>query len=252
MEIDHLSYSSISTYLNCARQWRYKYVDKVETPGSDSLFLGSVFHKCVEIYLQLKIEGQFQPLPECWQAAWQQQQEQYQAQPDEATYQEGVRLTSQPEILKFVNALRPMITDEGPQIEKYIELHAPGVPVPVIGYIDMIGVDGIPCDFKTANRSWSSSKAQLELQPVFYLTALNQMGYQLNPDLKFRHYVFVKSNPVKIEIWETTRTVKDMFWLLDTIKEVWRAIEAGVYPPTKPDNWLCSPRYCPYWATCKG
>jgi hypothetical protein len=96
------------------------------------------------------------------------------------------------------------------------------------------------------------------MQPVFYLAALNQAGYDSrfagfdsNPDLAFRHYVFVKTKTPKVQIWETTRTVSDLFWLFGLISDVWQAIDRGAFPPN-PGTWKCSPRYCEYWHLCRG
>ena len=158
----------------------------------------------------------------------------------------------------LVDALRPLSDDAGPIIEKYITLTVPGVPVPIIGYIDMIESDGIPCDFKTSSKSWNQDQANSEMQPTFYLAALNQAGYLpqfVAPDYSkvfaFRHYVFVKTKKPRVQIWESTRTVADLFWLFGLIRDVWSGIEAGVFPPN-PTGWKCSPKYCEYWGICRG
>jgi len=93
------------------------------------------------------------------------------------------------------------------------------------------------------------------MQPTFYLAALSQDDYPLVKDgdgaYLFRYYVFVKTKKPKVQIWETTRTVSDLFWLFGLIREVWHGIEAGVFPPN-PETWKCSPRYCEYWGICRG
>src|SRR5271157_2167862 len=50
--IDHLSYSSISSYLYCGANWRFKYIDQIKTPTSPELIFGSTFHATVEGYLR--------------------------------------------------------------------------------------------------------------------------------------------------------------------------------------------------------
>jgi len=85
---------------------------------------------------------------------------------------------------------------------------------------------------------------------VFYLAALNQAGYTLNCGL-FRHYVFVKTKKPQIQIWESYRTIGQMFWLFGLIKETWEAISAGAFPPNT-TTFKCSPRYCEYWGICRG
>ena len=49
--IEHLSYSSISSYLLCGRSWRFKYIDKVPTLPTSSLILGSAVHDTIEKFV---------------------------------------------------------------------------------------------------------------------------------------------------------------------------------------------------------
>ncbi len=48
IELKTLSYSSLSTWLMCPRSWKYRYVDKVETPTNHAALFGTVTHKTVE------------------------------------------------------------------------------------------------------------------------------------------------------------------------------------------------------------
>lgn len=48
LNIDHLSYSSISSFLTCGKAWKYRYIDKVQAPTSLSLVIGSAVHDVVE------------------------------------------------------------------------------------------------------------------------------------------------------------------------------------------------------------
>ena len=249
--IEHLSYSSISTYLLCPRSWRYRYIDKVETPSSPALVFGSAFHDALEAYIK---DGKT-PLAQHWTQAWSAQTESrdvsWDKDPD--TYEDlGAAMFSKEETVQVVDAIKPLRINDYPMIEERVELRVPGVPVPVIGFIDAIEEDGIPADFKTSARSWSQKKAEDELQPTFYLAALNQLGFEMNPDLMFRYYVFVKNaKKPQVQIWETQRTAADLFWLFGLIQEAWRAIKAEVFPPN-PTTWKCSPKWCEYWADCRG
>ena len=251
--IDHLSYSSISTYQLCPRSWRYRYLDKVEAPTSPALVFGSAFHNTVEAYLR---DGSEKPLAHHWTEAWTEQLRQREAiswDKEPHTYEDlGNAMFSEQDTISLVDAIQPLRTNGVPMIEERIELRVPGVPVPVIGFIDIVEEDGIPGDFKTSSRSWNQKRADDEMQPTFYLAALNQAGYTLNPNLRFRYYVFVKNaKKPKVELWETQRTPADLFWLFGTIHEVWRAIERHVFPPN-PTTWKCSPKWCEYWEQCRG
>ena len=159
-------------------------------------------------------------------------------------------MLSDPEIVAVVDAITPFFEiGEDPTIEVPVELRVPGVPIPVIGYIDIIEDDGVPCDFKTSARSWSQKKADSEMQATFYLASLNQAG---DKTLLFRYYVFIKNlKKPKVQIWETRRTPADLFWLFGLIRDVYDAVDWGVFPPN-PGTWKCSPKWCEYWNICRG
>ena len=250
--IDHLSYSSISTYLLCPRSWRYRYIDKVEAPVSPALVFGSAFHDALETY----IKNRETPLAHHWTHAWSSQLEQRETiswDKEPYTYEDlGTAMFSNADTVSVIDAIQPLRVNDYPVIEERVELKVPGVPVPVIGFVDIIEEDGVPGDFKTSARSWTQKRANDELQPTFYLAALNQLGFELNPDLMFRYYVFVKNaKKPQLQIWETQRTAADMFWMFGTVREVWQGIERHVFPPN-PTTWKCSPKWCEYWDGCRG
>ena len=251
--IEHLSYSSISTYQMCARAWKYHYVDKAPTKVGAALVFGSAFHGAIEEYLrQTNV-----PLV-AWHSHWNAQLEQdgtdrvdWGTDTPEALYNLGVTMLSAKEVIEPLSTIRVMVDGKGPVIEKYVTLQVPGVPIPVIGYIDVMTVDGVPGDFKTSARRWSDDKGAEEMQPVFYLAALNQEGWSGNKDRRFRHYVFTKTKKPELQIIETTRTAGEMLWLLDMVRSVWEGISAEVYP-MNPGSWKCSPKWCEYWPICRG
>ena len=251
--LDHLSYSSISAYLTCGRHWQYRYVEQAPALTSTNLLLGSAVHGAIEAYIATP-DRQPDAMHELWRSSWAKQVDANEGRIDwgidtpEGLSNQGLKLLTHPETLLVLDALTPL----GPEwIEKRVELHVPGVPVPVVGYIDIVTADGIPGDFKTSARSWSEDKALGETQPLFYLAALNQAGYTLNPQRRFRHYVFVKTKEPKVQIIEHSHTAGQLFWLFEMIRSVWQAIEAGVYP-LNPTGWKCTPAYCEYWTRCRG
>ena len=253
-DIDHLSYSSISSYLMCARGWRFHYLDKIQTPTAPALIFGSAFHNTLEEHVKTAFATDRVPVVDRWSRHWAAQLEQeidWGNDTPEDMADLGIKMFSDQDTIALVDSLKPLVVEERPQIELKIEAFVPGVPVPIIGYIDMIERDGIPCDFKTSARSWNQDQADSEMQPTFYLAALNQAGYLGNGSLLFRHYVFVKTKKPQVQIWESARTVGDLFWLFGLIRDVWGGIEAGIFPPN-PSTWKCSPRYCEFWGICRG
>lgn len=246
--LDHLSYSSINTYLLCGRAWRRRYIDKEQTPTSSALVLGSAFHNAIEAAVQgADLESQFQ---QSW--LWQ-----LERNPDVDWGQDtqssvkatGERMVKSKSVQDLLGRLRENFDGDPEKIEKRVELRVPGVPVPIIGYIDLITKDGVPGDFKTAARMWRDGKADEELQPLFYLAALNQAGIEV-PGWMFRHYVFTKTTRPEAKVFEVQHKPSEIFGLFEIIKAAWRGIEAGVYL-LNTSTWKCSPKYCEFWSTCR-
>lgn len=250
--LEHLSYSSISSYLTCGQAWKYHYLDKVPTPTAPELVFGSAFHGTIERFIGNGHQGD---ILTAWQESWNEQLERNKEisfAPDtpESFCNQGVRMFNHPDIQQGILSIKAGQDETGMMIERKIELRVPGVPVPIVGYIDIITADGVPGDFKTSSKSWTADKALSEMQPLFYLAALNQLGIHV-PNLRFRHYVFVKTKTPQFQVLEHTHTQGQMLWLFTMIRKVWEAIDAGIFPPN-PTGWKCNPQYCDYWTMCRG
>ena len=252
MELDHLSYSSISTWLLCPRSWAFKYRGKIQIPTSAALVFGSAFHNTVEEYLRVRNEQTEAKLTDLWPQSWTAQLERNTGDIDwgsdtqEHFFNEGLRILGTDDIIDTVKNLQ--VKTEG--IERFVELSVPGVPIPIIGYIDLIADDDVPIDLKTSSQAWSSGKAQSEIQPLFYLAALTQGG-EVNHNFRFRHVVFTKTKNPQVQVIESQHSLAACFWLLTMIGEVWKAIDAGHFP-CNPTGWKCSPKFCDFWAMCRG
>ena len=255
LPIEHLSYSSISLFLTCGKAWKYRYIDKVQATTSPSLIIGSCVHDTVE-----KIVGDHSLGIEVTDTA----ELAHRIVTDRLEKEDGInntpeaenirnevlRLVEAPLIKSGINLLRAKVDDNGPMIERKVSLEVPEVDVPIIGYIDIILDNGTPADFKTATRSWTMEKAQNELQPVFYLGAMGQMGIQVN--WKFQHLVMVKNKTPKFQMLEHEHQPIEVFRLCENIQKVWKSMNDGTFLPAAPGSWKCSPKMCENWTICQG
>lgn len=261
MPVNRLSYSSISTYLLCPRSWRFRYIEKPVVPVSVALPFGSAIHSAVQTYISAKTlyPDQVRPLAElwitCWQDALDERREKGQEVKWDRPYDQYTRLgesmLAADDVVFAVDSIVPMARHDGTDLaEHFVEFRVPGVPIPVVGYIDMIAADGVPIDFKTASRKWSKGKEHSEIQANFYLLALNQEEHTLNPSNKFRYVIFTKTKTPTCQVLETSRSWGELFWTMTLIHEVWKAIEGGHFPPNS-TSWKCSDRWCEYWELCR-
>jgi hypothetical protein len=211
---------------------------------------GSAVHGAIEAHLRTA-----EPIEATWPHAWQAQLERnpnvdWSADTPEGMEAEGLRILTAPKVRKGIAEIAANFEPERGAMEKRIELAVPGVEVPIIGYIDIITKDGVPGDFKTAARMWSDSKAEDDLQSLFYLAALNQEGIAV-PGLTFRHYVISKTQNPELKVFEVQHKISQIMWLFEVIQRAYQGIEAGIYPMV-PGGWACSPKWCSYWSLCRG
>lgn len=249
MTLEHLSYSSISMYLSCARSWKFKYLEQVPTYSTPELAFGSAIHGAIEGYLS-QAERTKQPI-DFWGASWSKTTEGVQnifwgADTPEHHYNEGIRILTQADVHAGITSIQL----GGLSVEEKVSLRVPGVPIPVIGYIDIQTADGIPGDIKTSSKSWNQERAEGETQSLFYLAALNQANRTV-PGWKFRYYVITKLKTPKFDVFEIRHEPAEIFWLFNMIANVWRGIEKEVFPEN-PTSWRCNSRWCDFWTKCRG
>ncbi|MFA5466560.1 MAG: PD-(D/E)XK nuclease family protein [Candidatus Izemoplasmatales bacterium] len=252
-DLQHLSYSSISMFLDCPEAWRRKYIAKEQTMSSPALAFGSAFHGSVEKY----IAGE-DSLLGLWGTEWKAASSDdkniyWDLDTPEEHYNEGIRLLSDPVIQKGIEQIKPLYLESDgalkPMIEERVELRVPGVPIPIIGFIDVILEDGTPADLKTSRAKWTEAKASDSLQSLFYLAALNQAGFEIN--WKFTHFIFVKTKTPAFQAIVHSHKPSELFFLFELISRVWDGIEKEVFT-INPTSWRCSAKYCDYWNNCRG
>jgi RecB family exonuclease len=250
-DLDHLSYSSVSSYLLCGHAWYLHYVQKVQTPTAPALVFGTAWHELTERYLRTG-----EPLEALWPGAWSKALERdadidWSQESPEDLQATALRMVRAKPVADLLAQVRAAFDPERGAIERRVELHVPGVPVPIVGYIDVMTTDGIPGDFKTAARMWGDDKAAAEMQPLVYLAALNQAGEDTH-QWRFRHYVMSKAAKPTAKVFTTQRTPGEVLGnLFPTIAQVWAGIQAGVFPKNT-GSWKCSPKWCEHYAGCMG
>lgn len=259
--IDHLSYSSISHYLQCQRSWKHKYIDQIETDKSDALLFGSAWHKMISKSLLEKGYRLFGQL-------WRESSEELDGYLNSNIFDLGLSMISSKHISDTLQNLKPherqvlIDTDNNglpfhdyiPMVDYKIEFSIPNVPVPIIGYIDMIADDRVPVDFKTAKHKWTQEQADSSLQPTFYLAGLHAQDFIKASDFpaKFRYIIFLKTKKPDVQIIETTRTDEDVINLFGLVEGCWQQMQSENHLPTGIGSWKCSSNYCDFWNICQG
>lgn len=278
-EVKRLSYSSVTTYMDCPRKWKFRYIDKIKTPRGAALAFGSAAHNTIQNFWAARAgerekvanvpranNEELPTMSEIWDYEWNQQL----IRNKDLVYSksdtpEGLRFVGKnifdsEDVQAAVRLITPITgipfktwksMSSGAMIESQVYTNVPGVQVPITGLIDVVCEDGVPLDIKTSKNMWPMHKEHLEIQPDFYLAAHNQNGWTLNQEFKFRYLIITKGKTTKVQLRETSRNINQIFWIFEAIREVWDGISKGVFPPST-GGYLCNPNWCDYWKYCRG
>jgi hypothetical protein len=70
------------------------------------------------------------------------------------------------------------------------------------------------------------------------------------PDAVALDYLVDTKTPRVITL-TAVRDHDDYRALLARVETIAQMIETGVFPPVSPDHWMCGPRWCGYWDSCR-
>lgn len=257
--LDHLSASSATTYGTCARLWKGLYKDGLPRTVTPPLVFGSAWDRTVEGALRARADSlergegsaayrlSRERLLGRWLDAWGRSVAEAEDTGRMAwagdlpadLENEGRRMCALPATAQTLEALAVKREASGLALQRRVSLSVPGVPVPVIGFLDVLLEDGTVVDVKTARRPWHPDKPRRELQPRVYLAALQQEGYPLS-GLRFRHLVWVRGARPQVQVLETEFSQGELFVGMEMLAQVWRGIAAGAFPPAF-GCWRCGP-----------
>jgi CRISPR/Cas system-associated exonuclease Cas4 (RecB family) len=167
--MDHLSYSSINTFTKCPRQWWVGYVRGVRTPSSPAQVYGTAVHTVLEDMFSGKEVDVKRAVNMAIMKAG----------------KVGTRMSGLLDVAATVDDINSVLMDPSVSsllagivvdpggVEVKVDFAVEGVPIPVIGFVDVVQANGVPMDIKTSATDWDEDRASRETQPLFYLRGLN-------------------------------------------------------------------------------
>ena len=174
-EITHLSQSSIGMLFRCARQFERRYLHHEKERPGEAIVIGSIFHESIDFnYAQKIASHEDLPLSEIITYL-------NDAAVPKVIEQEGgvdnIRWDTTPDVARsdaerltaaYAQAVVPRIQPIGREFK--FDLDVPGVPVPIIGYVD-VWETGRTIDTKTGKQAMSKVKPSWRLQGSLYAWA---------------------------------------------------------------------------------
>jgi hypothetical protein len=99
-------------------------------------------------------------------------------------------------------------------------------------------------DLKATGKKYGPSRVENSLQLSMYseITGLERVGFDLLVQKKIPE--FAKQ--------DSFRTPQEKNHAVNVVEDVARGISAGHFPRTDPESWMCTEKWCPYFADCRG
>lgn len=264
-----LHQSDIGTFSTCPEQARRKWFTDLEDSTTDAAAIGTACHAAYEAQLKsLKsaldhpgVEGGYD-LPFLQHIA----RHAY----DEIERTEKLRYVQQKDaaaahhlidecVANWVRDIQPkVLINDKLQLELHFDIHLmfyKGWEIRLAGFIDCVTANGI-WDWKTANQAYKQwEKQRWAIQPTVYTAATVSLGLHEWP-VTFKYAVAEKKKKNgEVEIIPVIRTAEHIEWLkaqVGALVDYWRHTPETSTWLMRDDHVLCSPKWCPVWADCKG
>lgn len=217
--LDHLSASSVNKFLRCPRQFQEDYIRGVKGPSSSAILIGSAAHAA----LALMMKGEDWDWEEIWYSLI-----------AEAEEDGPILWKDSPEVSKRV--AETMVYHYYQTIGRFLDVEetelefsvsVPGVPIPVIGFIDLV-TKPVGIDYKTTG--YFSRNIRLNKEWV-----LAQGIYQLAHGKPSEIHVITRAKTDPVVIPDSTehplyiglldrekieRIIQDTYWQMDNFYRV--------------------------------
>lgn len=190
LPVEHLSASSLTTFLRCPRQWQNKYVLKQVEPSSSALVLGSAVHLSMSRALMGEDPGSY--WLETLKEAEKQGEIDWSRMKPDTTAEWAVKLS-----YDYYELVGKYLEVEDTEVEVTLEI--PGMDIPVIGFVDVVTADRI-IDLKTTGY-FNTKSVRVNREWVFQMNV-----YQLYQNKPAELHILTRSKTDPVVVPSTVRS----------------------------------------------
>ncbi len=269
----YLSASAINSYQVCGIKYKKRYIDNKKGASNAALITGSAGHNTLETYYYDKIAGnQLLTAPQVQEysvAALE-----IEADKNDFTLTGPAKDTAVIELHNilgnYIDLVAPYVTPIA--VEEEVT-YTTECGVDLLGYIDLIRDDfaiqrpkqSVCVDYKFTASKWSHSKLIDSLQLMIYSVVTD------TPTIEIQNFLKSKSPPAanffhlderfapQQDVASNIRFLRHTFdipklttYVNAVVKSVATGISKGVFTHCDPSHWLCSEKWCEYYAECRG
>lgn len=250
--IDHISPSMLGLFCRCQEAFRRRYIEGIKLPPGIAACIGTGMHKGAEANHRQKMgSGCDLPVSDIQDAA---RDGYHKAVSDGVFIPAGEEAGASAELSKGVDTavslaaayarhVAPRIRPVA--VEYKMEAAVEGLPVPLLGIIDVLDESGWCPDLKSAGRKWPESKAEGNMQPPIYHYLL-KVTRGIEASMSFEVITHKGDHqPIPANVRDD-----DLAPIVARAKGLLHTMQSGVFLPAEPGHWMCGPKWCGYWHSC--
>lgn len=246
----YISVSQVNAYLTCPAAYRFRYVDKVPSWTPSPIVRGRAVHEALEHYFRAKLDGKEPSVKESLDRMAGSlnrivTQESDVRWSDGESYDEAIE-TDGALLEAYLTKVAPEIQPAA--MEQRFEMEFEGRDYVLIGYLDLVTVDGWIRDFKTTKRTPSDDVAEKSPQLSCYALGYRHLYGMPPAGLQLDYAIKLKAGP-KLASFPTQRSEQQINRFLATMDRVVDTIAGGHFYPNE-GSWTCSAAACPHWKHC--
>jgi len=252
-----LHQSALSMLERCGMQFYYRYCENLVIPPAVAMVTGTGTHRSIEADLIKKIEtGKLEDLDRLADVAAQAVKAEFEkgvviddedkGRPILAVRDDSIRAAQRLGALHH-GSLAPTLQPIPGGVERKWVLELDGYPMDLAGTIDLQEKDAVR-DAKTSKKTKNQKEADDSEQLTMYALAVKVIDGKAPDHLYLDNLVDLKEP--KLAVFPTTRNDEDMQVLLRRVERATEVIEAGKFMPCNSTEWMCSPKWCGYFARC--
>lgn len=236
-----MTFSQVAMYQRCPKQYFFRYVEGRKSPPSVPLVEGSSHHAWLDVNNRKKIQtGKYMKAKESVEMFV----DDFERRSEEVDNWEGdsfdrVVKRANTMIVHYLDKVAPAIVPTGSE-EKF---EAVWDGTPVMGFSDLVEADTI-WDYKVTGKPKTDRDVVGSLQLMAYAKAFKKKK------VGFVSFNKKTANVTLTKAYAPKQQEKD--WAVTVVAEVARAVRADAFPPTSPENWWCSSKFCGFWDICRG
>lgn len=261
LPVDRLSATALTEWISCGEQFRLKRIVKVPERNRVDRFIGSVHHRTIEQNFRNKLESHsdmdWRTLEQTYDDQWartisEDGEPEWEMPPTEAG-ELGLRV-----LRCFMDEVAPLVNPVA--VEKWFELKIPGIPVPLVGSID-VESRGYIEEFKTSSRKEATAKPRWRFQGRIYQLSVAKpvAWYVTTKQVTARSYTPVDNpgllmDPINPDVTvrlvvQAVEQLNDMYarygpstpWTTNGLLHEWMCKSGCSYGPVGPNP------ICPAW-----